>query len=145
MLHRIERGDSVDLAREFGIVTTHTFDGVRQKFTALCTKAPAVVARSGVLPKNPLINAKKIEQKNTYPFTNERHDCLAPIAFVDLHEFTKIFIDYEYANTFDTALHLLHGRRNLLTETSTTDTQSNGRRFGRSRATFADGFGSYGS
>ena len=58
MLHRIERGDSVDLAQEFGIVTTHTFDGVRQKFTALCTKAPAVVARSGVLPKNPLINAK---------------------------------------------------------------------------------------
>ncbi len=51
MLDRIKSSDPIDFARELGVMATHALDSVRQELAALCSKTPAMVTSSSILPK----------------------------------------------------------------------------------------------
>ncbi len=51
MVDGIQGGDPVNLARQLGVVTAHTNNGVGQEFAALSTQALAVIAALGILRK----------------------------------------------------------------------------------------------
>ncbi len=51
MLDRVERGNTIDLARELRIVAMHAFDCVHEEFSTLSSQATAVVTSGGILSK----------------------------------------------------------------------------------------------
>ncbi len=51
MVDRIQGGDTVNPARQLGVVTAHANNGVGQEFAALSTQALAVITALGILCK----------------------------------------------------------------------------------------------